>query len=253
MRIDVVLRKEDLSDAPLPGARAVVIDVLRASSVMVTAMATGALTVRPFATEQEAREAYERAEVPSLLAGERGGIRLPGFHLGNSPRDFNGHVKGRQVLLSTTNGTVALSRIGSLAEKTGVASFLNARAVARWLAEAPGNVILCCAGTEGAFSYDDALCAGWICRLMKRYRSEQDVVWSDTALALSDCAAFLEDLSESEATAALSQRLKQSYHGRRLIDLDMESDIDFCAQLDRFEEVPIYDPKTVQLSIQAPR
>lgn len=143
---------------------AVVIDVLRASTTMTTALAHGAAGVRPTLSVEQARAA---AGPGVLLGGERGCVRIPGFDLGNSPLDYVPDVvAGRRVVITTTNGTAALERcraarevlVGAMVNRSAVAAAVRALAVRC----GSRDVHLVCAGTDGEVSGDDVLTAGAI-------------------------------------------------------------------------------------------
>src|SRR5947209_4689500 len=137
----------------LRGGVAVVIDVLRATTTMVHALAAGCVCVRPCAEIEEARAlAGQMRAGRVLLGGERGGQPLPGFDLGNSPREYTAKVcKGNTIVLTTTNGTRALLRAAE-AERVLVAAFVNYSAVCEQLRQDARPVHVVCAGTEGEVS-----------------------------------------------------------------------------------------------------
>lgn len=178
----------------------VVIDVLRATSTIVTALANGAKAVVPMLTPDEARSL---AQPDDLLAGERGSLPLPGFALGNSPLEFTAErVAGKRIILTTTNGTRALLAAKG-ARRVLLASLLNMGAVADELKkdlarsaafkgeafpvqgdnpareDIPGKVTFLCSGTRGRFSLEDTLCAGGIIsRLLGETQEiDPDLVW----------------------------------------------------------------------------
>jgi 2-phosphosulfolactate phosphatase len=159
VRVDVAYTPAALAPASLPGASALVIDVLRASTSIVTALANGCAGVVPVGDPAEARR--RAAATPgALLAGERRGEPLAGFDLGNSPLEFTkGRVQGRLVFLTTSNGTGALLAVRAAAA-VAVASFVNLSAVAAWAVAAGRDVVVACAGERGARSLEDEVCAG---------------------------------------------------------------------------------------------
>jgi 2-phosphosulfolactate phosphatase len=207
----------------------VVVDVLRASTMLATLFARGCPAVYVARTLDQGR-AFARAR-GFLLCGERGGARPPGFDLGNSPTELEGkHVADRPAVLCTTNGTVALHAVAA-APAVFVGSLSNAAAVAADALEAardPGRLTIVCAGREGRFAYDDAWTAG---RLVAR------------AVALSGGSADLTDAAQ--AALALTQAvpdaldaLRRSRSAQALLPLGLESDIAFAAQEDRFALAP---------------
>src|SRR5213078_5234567 len=144
--------------AAVPAPVGVVVDVLRATSTIAQALASGYERVLCCAEIDEARAL--RAELPdSLLGGERKAVRIEGFDVGASPREFL-EPRADTLILSTTNGTRAILETAERCEEVVLASMLNLEAVARALADRDAVVV--CAGFQGAFALDDAYCAGRI-------------------------------------------------------------------------------------------
>src|SRR5262249_49024109 len=160
--VDVVLTADAVTPARLRDASALVIDVLRASTSIVTALGSGAAAVVPVETVEEAR-AHKVALGPgTLLAGERDSDPPEGFDLGNSPREFTPErVRDRTIVLTTSNGTRALTAARPAAA-VAVAAFVNAAAAVAWARGHGGNVVLVCAGSLGTPSLEDQACAGWL-------------------------------------------------------------------------------------------
>ncbi|HET7558689.1 MAG TPA: 2-phosphosulfolactate phosphatase, partial [Limnochordia bacterium] len=156
MEIRCALLPAELEPAALAGCRVAVIDVLRATSTIVTALAAGAAAIVPVEELDEARRLAARG---FLAGGERHAVAPDGFDFGNSPFEYTPErVRGREIALTTTNGTRALRRAAGAAGLCA-AALLNAGAAARWLAEDDQPTILC-AGTNQRVSADDTLCAG---------------------------------------------------------------------------------------------
>jgi 2-phosphosulfolactate phosphatase len=194
-----------------------VIDVIRATSTIVTALAHGALGVRPVASVSDAF-VLKALNPEALLAGERGGQALPGFDLGNSPGDFTSErVKDRHILLTTTNGTQALAACQG-ARAVVTASLLHLEATAARLRELGPPWIIVCAGCEGEFGVDDAVVAGALAEALGQ---------DDAMVALYH--SVRRDLAET---------LRCSAAGRELTKVGMEKDVPFCAQFNQFSIVP---------------
>lgn len=198
------------------GKVAVVIDVLRATSTMVTALAGGYEWILPCLEVEAARE--KAALWPgSLLAGERGGLPPEGFSKGNSPRDFLTHgAEGRGIVLTTTNGTRALEAAQG-AEMLLVASFLNLTTTVHFLKQQMCPVVLVCSGTGEDFALEDALL---VAAILDSWQPEHPMA--------SLYRAYAGDLK----TAFYSSR-----NGRRLVGLGLEEDIDWCLQKDLYDLV----------------
>ena len=158
MRVHVALSPSEFADAPVSGRTVLAIDVLRATSAAVAACDAGCALIVPVPDEATALARRDGGGV--LLAGERGGHPIPGFDLGNSPDEFTRErVEGRTVILTTTNGTAAMMRAAGGAA-AGLAALTNVSAAAGWARGQGRDVTVLCAGDNGAFSLEDAVCAG---------------------------------------------------------------------------------------------
>ena len=235
MRLDVAFTPAEVKGAV--GRRAVVvIDVLRATSSMVTALVNGARSILPVSGVDEAvRKAEELGRDNVLLCGEREAEPIRGFHLGNSPLEFTRDaVAGRTLIMSTTNGTNAVLA-GAVGSICLVGSLLNARAVAQRLVELDGEVLLLCAGREGRFALEDAICAG---RIARHVRAIAGAVSGNDALSAT--------LRLSRAAPSV-RTLTRTAAGRRLAELGRHDDIAFCAREDLFDAVPVLDEHRILL------
>ena len=233
MKISVIPTAQQAQDIDFSGKTAVVIDVLRATSVIVTALDNGAQEVIPVKTVEEAQSLYATSD-PSrtLLGGERNSLKIEGFDLSNSPLEYKKKtVEGKTILFTTTNGTNAINNIKS-ADEIVLACFRNIGAVADHVVELShrGNrdVIIVCAGTEGRFSLDDGLCAGMLIELLKQ---QTEVETDDMELLLN---RFYND-SKSNLFGALSG----CKHLKRLFTLGFYDDIKFCLETNRVKIVPV--------------
>jgi 2-phosphosulfolactate phosphatase len=206
MVVDVALTPRDLVGADLRECCAVVVDVLRASTSIVTALGHGCPQVIPVATPAEARARARALAGAALLGGERDGERIPGFDLGNSPLEYTApRVRGRPVVLTTTNGTRALLA-ARVAREIAVAAFVNADAVARWAASRHRDVVVVCAGERDALAIEDVAAAGLVverlARLLERARLTDAAL---VARAVGD--RYGTDLDRLRADAAWARRL----------------------------------------------
>lgn len=223
MRIDVYPTVLNIPSAEdLAGRVAVVIDVLRATTTICTALENGADTVVPVLTPEEARQvAADNPERRFLLGGERKAVLIPGFHYGNSPLEYTeSRVKGRPILFTTTNGTRAI-RGAAGADQVYIASFLNAPAIARELERLERNVAICCAGTHDQFSLEDTACAGAILGLLSGPGS---------TLETNDMGQVAREIFR-RYDGRLADLLHLSEHGQNLLKLGLQEDLLFCAQL----------------------
>ena len=226
--IDVALTLEEVRGIPLIGVTAIVLDVVRASTTIVTALAGGARAVIPVATPDEARAIGRQVEAGQVLVGgERGGAPPPGFDCGNSPVEYTPErVRGRRVAFTTTNGTRALLALEG-ARRIAVAGFVNATAAARWAAGESGDVLLVCSGERGRFCLEDAVCAGLlVSRLASPDRPLTDA--ARAAWALWD--RYRDDLDAMLADAAWAQALVAQGRG---------GDLSLCVAVDVYGVVPV--------------
>ncbi len=222
------------------GDIAVVIDVLRASTTMATALAHGATRIVPVADVDEARRRAAAMTGPVLLGGERGGVRIPGFDLGNSPLEYTPErVAGSTVVMTTTNGTAALHACRDAGEIL-VGAIVNRTAVAEWvrrLAGQSGRAHLVCAGTDGLVTAEDVLAAGAI--LDAASDDGRDDVLDDVARAALEF--FRRTVSSGDATLAIVDEFRRSPGGANLVALGMEGDLPVAAAIDAIPVVPRFD------------
>lgn len=234
--IDVFLNPADLGAADLSQSQVVVLDVLRATSTIVTGLARGARAVRLFDSLDAARQArrlWPADSGPVVLAGEQKCLKPADFDLGNSPRQCaTEKVGGATVLLATTNGTRAAVRAQQAGARTMYAgSLLNAGATAQaLLPEIDGlHTIFVCAGTNGKLAFEDVLGAGAILFALLRATYRADLPFTDGAwLAYQAFAAVRERLPAA---------LRLGAGGINVIEAGLEEDIDHCARLDGFPVV----------------
>lgn len=203
------------SGLDLSAVTAVVFDVLRATSSIITGLAHGIEAILPVQTIEEARAC--KANDPSLLlAGERGGLPIEGFDLGNSPGDFES-LKGRRLVMTTTNGTVAIQSVKH-ASRVLIASLLNIDALADFLTRSSAkDLLLVCAGTVDDFSLEDAIGAG---ALVARLPAEGE---------LSDSALLVRSLYE-KVENDVEEWLTHTKNGRALREIGKQRDISYCAR-----------------------
>ena len=212
MRVHVAFTPAEAAAAPV----GIVVDVLRATSTIAQALASGYRRVLCCREIEEAREL--RAQTPSsLVGGERKAVVIDGFDVGASPREFL-DARAETLILSTTNGTATILAAAASCGEVLLGSLLNLGAVARALRERRQDVTVVCAGFQGAFALDDAYCAG-------RIVAELDGERTDAALAAELLAAAFPD-----AHTALTAR---TYGPPGL-----EEDIEFCARESVLAAVP---------------
>jgi 2-phosphosulfolactate phosphatase len=228
------------------GGIAVVIDVLRASTTMITALAHGAARVVPVADVDEARRLAAACGPAALLGGERGGVRIPGFDLGNSPLEYSAaRVAGRTIVITTTNGTAALAAARG-AREILIGAIVNRAAAAAAIRQLAGDgehVHLVCAGTDGGVSAEDVLAAGAI------LAAAGVAAAGDTldASARGALASFRHVAAGGDVPAALVAEFRRSPGGVNLAALGMEADLPAAAAIDTLPLVPRLDAATGSL------
>ena len=203
----------------------VVIDVLRATSAIVTGIAHGLKSIIPVPTLEEAFEYKERGY---LVGAERGGKIVPGFEFGNSPFSYmDPEFKGKTIVLSTTNGTRA---IRTPENKTVViGALVNYSAVANWLMKQDKNVLLLASGWRDKFNLEDTICAGAIA----------DTLISSGNYTSNEDSSIAAKYIFRSASNNYFGYLKSSSHRRRLKNLNLNEDIKFCLTPDRFDVIPV--------------
>ena len=232
MRIDAYFAPGHVTDGDVDGRVAVVIDVIRATSCITEAIANRAKTIVPTASIEEATKLGGSLDISqTLLCGERRGVPIEGFDLGNSPAEFTAErIQGKQLVMTTTNGTRAFLAAQD-ADRILSASFLNLTAVI----EAVGigsDIAVVCAGKDDLFSLDDVVCAGHIIQGVAA-RQDEPIVFNDAARAAATLAERFEPSAEFFARTAA---------GQALIDVGLESDLALCAEVDKHTIVPeMYD------------
>ena len=216
----------------------IVIDVLRATTSIVVALCQGAGAVYPVASIPAARKLARSLPGFPLLAGERNGLRIPGFDLGNSPLEFqSSSIPRRPIVMCTTNGTKAIRRFGG-DNKLYTAALVNMEATARLVSHQDG-ICLVCSGKEGKFSLEDAFCAGGIISQLKISR----------ILHLDDGSLMCLAIWDAHRNDPL-ELLRTCNHGIYLQSLGMTRDLEFCAQLNVYAKVPVWTGEKLVLDKQ---
>ncbi len=228
MTIDVYFSPAVVDETSVEGRTAVVIDVIRATSTVVEALANGAKAIFPtVSTEEAVKLASSLGREDTLLCGERKGLKVEGFDLGNSPGEFTpAMVGGKQLVMTTTNGTRAFAAAEG-ADRVLAASFMNLSAVVEAL-EGVSSLVVVCAGRENRFSLDDALCAG---ALLNRLASA-----SEKEMELNDAGRVALALPTLHPVTV--EFLRSTAAGKNLVGVGLGEDLELCASLDRHSLVP---------------
>lgn len=229
MDVDVFLTAAAVREADVRGRTAVMIDVLRASSTIATALSNGARAVLPVKDQAQARRLASTFDAGSfLLCGERDAKKIEGYDLGNSPYEYaEAVVAGRTVILTTTNGTVALAR-AQAATHLITGCFLNASRAVDFIREAGLDVAIVCAGWRGRASLEDTLCAGMLL----------DRLWNGDMPAAASDSAHIAFTQYRSSEGRLGQALSMCRAAQMLRALDAAADIDYCLRVDALPVLP---------------
>lgn len=239
MKVNVFSTYENVLESSLKDQEVVVIDALRATSTIITALANGCKEVIPVCEIEEAvkiSRTIDRAGF--LLGGERNSVKIEGFNLSNSPLEYTRDiVDGRTVVITTTNGTRAI-RKAAQANEVIIGAFLNISAVVHHLIKVGKDITILCAGTEGKYSIDDIVTAGALVqKLTDDYDGDIDI----------DDLSITSRILYNDYKDDLKSLLKQSYHYNVLVKAGFENDVAFCYQKDKMPIVPYYNDGVVRV------
>ncbi|MDL2220773.1 2-phosphosulfolactate phosphatase [Eubacteriales bacterium OttesenSCG-928-N14] len=232
MKIETYAAHTHVTDKELRGKTVVVIDTLRATSTIITALYNGAEQIYPVQSVEQAMDlAYQMREQGVLLGGERNAEKVQGFDLGNSPLEYmRRSIDGKSIILSTTNGTQAMQK-AALAKDVYIGALLNGVTVASALMHIAGDAVLLCAGTHGNYSMDDIITAGYIIYRMKGFNSQKEIEMDD----LSASAYQLYKMKKDN----LQQELSMCTHYNVLKAKGMDEDLEYCLKRDTVRILPV--------------
>ena len=239
MRLDVFFTPHQAKPADTAARLVVIVDVLRASTTVATALGNGAKTVMPLEGADEVifrSKEFARSQI--ILAGEQKMHPITGFDLGNSPQDFTKKaVEGKTILITTTNGTRALLGVQG-ARDIVIASYVNFTAVLAMMkvaASSNTDIAIICAGEEGSFTLEDAACAG---RYVRAIPKRTDSVQVNDAASASV-------LIEKKYGDNIEKVFKESSHGQALAEAGFGDDLAAAAEVDSYPVVPIYQERQI--------
>lgn len=238
MKVNVLLSPLNADELYFSGKTSVVIDVLRATSVIINALGNGAKEIIPVNTVDFAMKVSGNAfGGQTLLGGERNTKKIEGFALGNSPREYDEDtVKGKSIILYTTNGSKAIVR-AKFSDNLFICSFGNLNALAEHLANINKDIVIVCSGANGMFCIEDTVCAGKLISEMQKLNEE---------IELSDSSLASVVLNKSFGKS-LIKMLSQTEHGKILIENGYEDDLKICAKLNSHDIIPYYDSGVIKL------
>ena len=233
MQVHVHLLPKLCQPTEFAGGVTVVIDILRASTTMIMALANGANAIEPVGEIEDAiRRRVDDPTGRAILAGERGGRKVDGFELGNSPAEFDRpRMADRRLIFTTSNGTRALLHAAASARLV-VGAFANLNALISLLKADGRPVHLLCAGTDGVISAEDVLFAGAVAAALLDSTEGQPPCSDETWLAIQSWAAV------RDSWTAYRNVLCRSRGGQNLIEIGAATDIDWVAEWDRTPIIP---------------
>lgn len=233
-KVEICFSPELIHLYSLQGKIVVVVDIFRATSTMVAALASGITEIKTFADLEECRAMNSQGY---LIAGERNGQTAAGFQLGNSPIAYlNEAYSGQKLAMTTTNGTLAISKSLGASEII-IGAFPNLGATITYLQSKEQDVLIHCAGWKGMFNLEDSLYAGALAKSLEA-----------THEATEDGALAMKALFEKEGHD-LKRFLSQASHAKRLQNHNIESDIDFCLTLDLYDFVVSFSSKQTLIKV----
>ncbi|MDP2302234.1 MAG: 2-phosphosulfolactate phosphatase [Ignavibacteria bacterium] len=243
MKINVIISPPNVDELYFTGKTTVIIDVLRASTTIITALANGAKEIVPVSSVEFAMKASgSMFGGQTLLGGERNTKMIDGFNLGNSPLEYIPEtISGKSIILYTSNGSRAIVK-SKFSENSIICSFQNLSAVAHYLVELNNNVEILCSGRNGVFSLEDTICAGKLVTELSSLAT--DVELTDSSLAALTLAKSL--------GKNLKKMMTESEHGKILIENGFEEDIKYCSKLNTIPIIPIFSANVIKI-LQHPK
>lgn len=226
MKIDLIISADDIKDEKVKDKTVIVIDMLRATSVIVTALNNGCKEVIPVLTVPEALSIAQKDKEGFVLGGERKALKIEGFDFSNSPLEYTREfIDGKSLVMTTSNGTRAIKG-SNPARNILIGALINARAVAQKTLEISDDLTIVNAGTYGEFSMDDFICAGYIisCILEKEEADLTDI--AKTALYVY------------ENNKDIVSFIKNASHYKRIQELNLQEDLKYCCTKDIISIVP---------------
>jgi 2-phosphosulfolactate phosphatase len=221
--IEVCVSPELMHIYDANGKNVVIVDIFRATSTMMAALANGVESITPIMDLETCRGFASKGYT---IAGERNGLAAEGFELGNSPLAYlDNTYAGKKIAMTTTNGTLAIEKTKADANQVLLGAFVNLKATAQYLINQPEDILILCAGWKGKFNLEDSLFAGaLVSQLHLHFQTD------------CDSAIALKSLYDSNSHR-LQIFLGQASHAKRLQNHNIEADIDFCLTLDKYETV----------------
>ena len=243
MKVDLIISADNIKEEDLRGKVVVVIDMLRATSVIVTALNNKAKEVFPILTVEEAfskKNELVAEGISPLLGGERKAVRIERFDFSNSPLEYTAEkVEGKSIILSTTNGTRAIN-LSLNSEEILIGAMINSKAVIKLVKEINKDVIFVNAGTNGEFSMDDFICAGYMISLLCEGEEKNKYEISD----ISKTARYI-----YENNPNIIDFIRNARHYNILMELGLNNDLEYCCKKDIIDVVPKVDKRSRSIKL----
>ena len=238
MKCNVIFCPAHIEELYFTGKTIVMIDVLRASNTIITALNNGAREIVPVGSVEFAvKVSGGMFGGQTLIGGERNTRKIDGFALGNSPLEYTGDiVAGKSIIFFTTNGSKAVVK-AKFSENLFVCSFANLTAVAKHIISLDQDFEILCAGKNHSFSLEDAVCAGALISKIQVLKGK---------LELNDTANASVVLKKSFGKSTLNM-LKSTEHGRVLMENQFEEDIKHCSHIDNVKVIPFFSENVLKL------
>jgi 2-phosphosulfolactate phosphatase len=238
MKLDVLFSPVQADELFFTGKTTVVIDVLRASSTIITALSNGAKEVVPVGTVEFAVKVSGGIfGGQTLLGGERNTKKIEGFALGNSPSEYTKEiVSGKSIVFYSTNGSRAIVK-AKYSTNLFVCSFNNLKTVAKHIKMLDQDVIILCAGNNNLFSLEDSVCAGMLV---------SELIEGNKTIELTDASTGALTLFKSFGKN-IFKMLSETDHGQLLINNSFEEDLKACAELDSTDVIPFYSGNVLKV------
>jgi 2-phosphosulfolactate phosphatase len=231
MKIDVLYSPVQADELFFTGKTTVVIDVLRASSTIITALTNGAKEVVPVGTVEFAVKVSGGIfGGQTLLGGERNTKKIEGFALGNSPSEYTTEiVSGKSIVFYSTNGSRAIVK-AKYSTNLFICSFNNLKTLAKYIKKLNEDVVVLCAGNNNFFSLEDSVCAGML---------TSELIAGNKSFELTDASTSALTLFKSFGKN-IFKLLGETDHGQLLINNGFEDDLKACSELDSTDVIPFY-------------
>lgn len=238
MKINVLFSPVGSDELSFTGKTTVVIDILRASSTIVAALSNGAREIVPVASVEFAvKVSGGMFGGQTLLGGERNTKKIQGFALGNSPLEYvPAIVSGKSIVLYTTNGSKAIVK-AKFSENLFICSFLNLNAVSTHMIKLNKDFEILCAGKSSNYSAEDSICAGKLI---------SEIIKNNSSVELSDSAKACLALNKTFGKSTLTM-LKETEHGKLLLENGFEEDIKYCSKLNSNNIVPYFSSNVLKI------